>query len=120
MRKLILRWLFGTDDIESCVSMYPNKLIVTLGCQGIMYHNGNEIVKIPAIPVKHVEDTTGAGDTFNGNFAAAMNISEHTLSKKLNNKSSFDQHEIRKACELLNIAPNKIKDYFFEIKVQND
>lgn len=56
----------------------------------------------------------------NGNFAAAMNISEHTLSKKLNNKSSFDQHEIRKACELLNIAPNKIKDYFFEIKVQND
>ena len=64
--------IFGTDDIESCVSMYPNKLIVTLGCQGIIYHNGNEIVKIPAIPVRHVEDTTGAVDTFNGNFAAAL------------------------------------------------
>lgn len=56
----------------------------------------------------------------NGNFASAMNLSEHTLSKKLNNKSSFDQHEIKKACELLRIEPEEIKNYFFDLKVQTN
>ena len=60
--------IFGTDDIESCVKEYPNKLIVTLGADGLMYYNGTRIIKMPAIDVK-VEDTTGAGDTLNGNLS---------------------------------------------------
>lgn len=64
--------IFGTNDIEACVSKYSNKLIVTLGENGVMYHNGTEVVKIPAIEVKDIADTTGAGDTFCGNFAAAL------------------------------------------------
>ncbi|MBE6150815.1 MAG: hypothetical protein E7162_03230 [Firmicutes bacterium] len=64
--------IFGTDNIEECVTNYPNKLIVTLGDDGIMYHNGTEIVKVPAVFTKNVVDTTGAGDTFNGNFAAFL------------------------------------------------
>lgn len=60
--------IFGTDDIESCVSRYPNKLIVTLGERGLMYHNGTEVVRMPALDVP-VKDTTGAGDTLNGNLA---------------------------------------------------
>lgn len=64
--------IFGTKDIESCVAKYPNKLIVTLGNSGLMYHDGEKIVKIKAIKVKNIVDTTGAGDTLAGNFAALI------------------------------------------------
>ena len=63
--------IFGTDNIESCVKQYPNKLIVTLGSEGLMYHNGSKVVKIPAVNVKAL-DTIGAGDTFNGNLSAFL------------------------------------------------
>lgn len=61
--------IFNTDNIEECVKRYPNKLIVTLGKDGLMYHNGKRIVQMPAIDVE-VIDTIGAGDTLNGNLAA--------------------------------------------------
>lgn len=64
--------IFGTDNIEECVSKYPNKLIVTLGDSGVMYHDGEKVVHVPAVLVDKIEDTTGAGDTFNGNFAACL------------------------------------------------
>ena len=70
--------IFGTSDINECVEKYPNKLIVTLASEGVIYHDGEKIVKIPAIKVDQIEDTTGAGDTFNGNLAAAL-INGHTL-----------------------------------------
>ena len=70
--------IFETTDIDSCLEMYPNKLIVTLGPDGVAYHDGEKIVRIPAIEVDKVEDTTGAGDTFNGNFAASL-IKGYTL-----------------------------------------
>ena len=63
--------LFNTNDIESCVNKYPNKLIVTLGSEGLIYSNGNRIIKMPAIDVP-VLDTTGAGDTLNGNLSAFL------------------------------------------------
>ncbi len=63
--------IFGTPDVESCVLKYPNKLIVTLGSEGLMYYNGQEIIRIPAIETK-VVDTTGAGDTLNGNLCAFL------------------------------------------------
>ena len=64
--------IFGTDDIEECVRRYPNRLIVTLGEDGLIYNNGTENVHIPAPQKEVVEDTTGAGDTFSGNFAALI------------------------------------------------
>lgn len=64
--------IFGTDDIETCVRMYPNKLIVTLGKDGVIYHNGESIVHIKAPKIEKIEDTTGAGDTFNGNLVALL------------------------------------------------
>lgn len=60
--------IFETDDIDFCVKKYPNKLIVTLGSDGLVYYNGERIIHMPAINVV-VEDTTGAGDTLNGNLA---------------------------------------------------
>lgn len=64
--------IFGTDNIDECLEKYPNKLIVTLGADGVAYHNGKEVITIPAIQTDNIEDTTGAGDTFCGNFATAL------------------------------------------------
>ncbi|PBJ21704.1 Ribokinase [Pseudomonas ogarae] len=47
------------------------KVIVTLGAQGLMFANGASFEHFPALRVKAV-DTTAAGDTFVGGFAAAL------------------------------------------------
>ena len=47
------------------------KVIVTLGPQGLMFANGASFEHFPAPRVKAV-DTTAAGDTFVGGFAAAL------------------------------------------------
>lgn len=52
------------------------------------------------------------------NFANAMEMSERTLSLKLNNLTSWKQPEITKACRLLGISEFEIKDYFFTLTVQ--
>ena len=64
--------IFGTDNIEESVTKYPNKLIVTLGKEGVIYHDGTNIVRLPAILSDNLKDTTGAGDTFNGNLAYCL------------------------------------------------
>ena len=52
-------------------------------------------------------------------FAMAMGLSERSLSLKLNNKRSWKQPEIDRACELLGILPVDVWDYFFVRKVQS-
>lgn len=47
------------------------KVLVTLGAQGLMFANGARFEHFPAPRVKAV-DTTAAGDTFVGGFAAAL------------------------------------------------
>ena len=64
--------IFKTTNIEECVTKYPNKLIVTLGKEGVIYHDGINIVRLPAILNDNLKDTTGAGDTFNGNLAYCL------------------------------------------------
>lgn len=51
-------------------------------------------------------------------FATAMGMSEHTLSKKLNNIIRWKQDEITRACDLLDIAFELIPVYFFALEVQ--
>ena len=46
--------------------------IVTLGAQGVFYCDGNRALHLPAIKAGPVVETTGAGDAFNGGFAAAL------------------------------------------------
>jgi ribokinase len=50
---------------------YEQKLIVTEGSKGASYLEDGERKIIPA-PTVEVKDTTGAGDTFNGVFAAGL------------------------------------------------
>ena len=77
--------IFKTDNIEECIKKYPNKLIVTLGSEGLIYYNGKRIIHMPAIDT-NVLDTTGAGDTLNGNLAALLSKGvdlKHALRKAM-------------------------------------
>lgn len=65
--------LFPELTLEEGLKTYPNKLIITLGVEGVAYSNGEEIIQIPSYKVK-VKDTTGAGDTFNGALAYALSV----------------------------------------------
>ncbi len=51
-------------------------------------------------------------------FAKAMELSERSLSLKLNGKVGFKQNEIAKACPLLDLTGTDIPGYFFTLKVQ--
>lgn len=55
----------------------------------------------------------------NSAFAKAMNLSERSLSLKLNNKVGWKQTEIEDACRLLGFPRSEIPDYFFAIKVHS-
>ena len=47
-------------------------VIVTLGEAGALYHTRKETILVPAYRAGPVVETTGAGDAFNGGFAAAL------------------------------------------------
>lgn len=58
------------EIIKTLVEKHPN-VIATMGGDGVIYsNNGNVIVK-PTYPTV-CKDSTGAGDTFNGAFIAAI------------------------------------------------
>lgn len=54
-----------------------------------------------------------------GNFAKALNMSERSLSLKLNSEIDWKQTEIVNAINLLGIPKKEIDQYFFTAKVQN-
>lgn len=49
------------------------------------------------------------------NFAKMMNISERSISLKLNGKRGWKQSEIAKACSVLEIPADEIATYFFAL-----
>lgn len=55
-----------------------------------------------------------------GAFAKQMNLSERTISQKMNNKIAWKQSEIQKAIVVLGLTVEEIPLYFFTIKVQQD
>lgn len=66
--------MFPGESMEEVLVRYPHKLIITLGEQGAMYHDGEKVITVPSYLVepKNIVDTTGAGDTFNGALAVAL------------------------------------------------
>ena len=49
-------------------------------------------------------------------IANVLNISRSTLWKKINNKTPFDQYQIQKMCDILNIHKlEDIRDIFFDL-----
>ncbi|MCK1791676.1 ribokinase [Pseudomonas violetae] len=53
------------------IALGAGKIIITLGAQGSLFANGSRFEHFPAPAVKAI-DTTAAGDTFVGGFAAAL------------------------------------------------
>lgn len=53
-----------------------------------------------------------------GKFAERMNLSERTISLKLNGKIEWKQNEIANACQILDIQEREIATYFFALGVQ--
>ena len=51
-------------------------------------------------------------------FAKQMNLSERSLSLKINNKVPWKQPEMQKASEVLDFPANEIQVYFFTMNVQ--
>lgn len=47
-------------------------VVITLGGQGALYHDGKTTIHTPIVSAGKVVDTTGAGDAFNGGFAVAL------------------------------------------------
>ena len=59
-------------QLNSVLKKYPNKLIATLGGDGVKFHNGKKVVHEKAIKISNVVDTTGAGDTFCANLVSSL------------------------------------------------
>lgn len=54
------------------IDMGVETAVITLGEQGVLLHNSQLSVHIPALNAGPVAETTGAGDAFNGGFATAL------------------------------------------------
>jgi len=52
--------------------MGARAVVITLGEKGALYHAGGQSVHVPAFDTGPVVETAGAGDAFNGGFAAAL------------------------------------------------
>ncbi|PYY72604.1 ribokinase [Pseudomonas jessenii] len=68
----------SVDSLESAqtaatklIALGAGKVIITLGAQGSLFADGQRFEHFPA-PVVQAVDTTAAGDTFVGGFAAAL------------------------------------------------
>ena len=63
--------LTGLDDLNAGIAALSGKvgtLVVTRGADGAVAARGSERCEVPAQPVAHVVDTTGAGDLFAAGF----------------------------------------------------
>ena len=57
---------------KALLALGAGAAIITLGDKGALFHDGSRTVHVPAFRAGKVVETTGAGDAFNGGFAAAL------------------------------------------------
>lgn len=59
------------DAAQAIVRLGARRVVITMGSRGALLYDNQQYHHIPAFPALGV-DTTGAGDAFNGAFAAAL------------------------------------------------
>ena len=57
---------------KALLALGAGAAIITLGDKGALFHDGSRTVHVPPFKAGPVVETTGAGDAFNGGFAAAL------------------------------------------------
>jgi ribokinase len=62
----------ATNAAGALINLGVGAAIITLGENGVLYHDGTTATHIAAFDAGPVVETTGAGDAFNGGFAAAL------------------------------------------------
>lgn len=67
------------ETATTVLKRYPNKVIMTFGSKGVLFHDGIKEQVVPSYKVD-VVDTTGAGDTFNAAFAVEYCRSKDIIS----------------------------------------
>ena len=73
--------LTGDSDPEAAARSLAQRfgeVVVTLGPGGALWTDGDEVLRVAAVAVEHVEDSTGAGDAFGAGFCAARVAGEST------------------------------------------
>lgn len=66
----------NVDEAREAADVFLSKgvgtALITLGENGVLLHDARQSVVVPAFKVGDVAETAGAGDAFNGGFAAAL------------------------------------------------
>lgn len=65
-------YIFEENDLEKIVLKYQDKVIITLGKDGVIFGSNNEVINFKPLNKVDVIDTTGAGDTLNGILCAYL------------------------------------------------
>ena len=72
------KFLFNSKDVISSLRKLLNErtklILYTAGQNGSMAITKNEVVKVPALKIVDIVDTTGAGDAFSGSFLYQLNV----------------------------------------------
>lgn len=66
-----IKAIFGNVPIEEVLLRHPEKVLVTLGKDGVQYASHETLIHIPAQTID-VIDTTGAGDSFIAGFVSGL------------------------------------------------
>ncbi|MGV8832737.1 MAG: adenosine kinase [Devosia sp.] len=69
-----LKSLYETDDLGEAVRQVAKDTemaAITMGAEGAMVVHNGEVTSVPAFPIDHVVDATGAGDLFAAGFLLA-------------------------------------------------
>ncbi len=87
-----LAWLFPNLDTNKAAQKLHKQfsasmVVITLGSEGAFALWDTNRLQVPAAPVKKLEDTVGAGDTFMATLLAGLNRTNKLASQSLKNLS---------------------------------